>query len=346
MGSSFLQCERKHKAGCEADHSSGGSGIRFAERVSVNGRIARVDAMNAELLQHIPRCRCPQRIRLGHGAETGLRELRHRALGVAALLVAAAAMLAGCNRAQNGSTAEQRSDLSLAADALREATHPNPEGTSIERGQEVVLGTADCSSATCFSCFQCHGVRGEGSALAQQPRLAGQVYEYLYSSLRSFAAGTRPNPTMHSVAMTLTDQQMRDVAAYFAALPPEQFPTLVAIKAADAPSDEVLKEGRVLAETGAAAQGVPACGTCHGPQGGGMPPLYPALAGQYPAYLESQLRAFRDGTRGGDPGGVMHTVARGMTDEQIIASAQFYAASQPVRSTPQRTARAATPSKG
>jgi cytochrome c553 len=151
---------------------------------------------------------------------------------------------------------------------------------------------------------------------------------------------------MHSVAIALTDQQMRDVAAYFAALPAAQPGTLIAIEATGPPPDEVFKEGRALAESGAATQGVPACGTCHGPQGGGLPPLYPALAGQYPAYLESQLRAFRDGTRGGDPGGVMHAVARGMTDEQINAAAQFYGASQPVRPVPQRAPSPPAPSTG
>lgn len=210
-----------------------------------------------------------------------------------------------------------------------------PENADIASGQRIVLGTAACGAQPCFPCFQCHGVSGEGSAIAHQPRLAGQVYQYLHVSLREFASGNRPQPTMHAVASALTEEQMMNVAAYYSALSPQQLVAEVSIDAGSDPAGELLDQGRNLATVGAISDGVQACGTCHGPSGGGLPPLYPALAGQYPGYLEHQLHAFKAGTRGGDQLKVMHQIASLLSDDQIRAVSQYYGSLQPVRAVPQ-----------
>ena len=76
---------------------------------------------------------------------------------------------------------------------------------------------------------------------------------------------------------------------------------------------------------GIAAKGVAACAGCHGPDGAGIPGLYPRLSGQFPEYVEAQLKLFRAGTRANDPNGMMRGVAARMSDEDIKAVAEYAA---------------------
>jgi cytochrome c553 len=173
-----------------------------------------------------------------------------------------------------------------------------------------------------IDCVRCHGLDGAGDGSGAYPRLAGQSAWYLYKTLHDYAAGRRPNPIMGPIAALLSDAQMRDAAAWYAAVEDAPWPEPPA-----APT-RALQLGGALA-AGAPGTAVPACATCHGAHGRGRYPVNPALAGQPAPYLAHQLRLWREGRRGGDPMDVMALVARSMTDEQIRAVSLYYAAIGP-----------------
>ena len=170
-------------------------------------------------------------------------------------------------------------------------------------------------------CAACHGADGN-SAAAANPNLAGQDADYITLQLAHFKAGIRANATMQAMAATLSDADMRALGVYFAQQKPKGL-------AARDPS--LVKAGQRLWRGGDAASGVPACAACHSPTGAGIPKNYPRLAGQYADYTFAQLKAFKAGERGADPGGkdvngrVMNTVAQQLTDAQMKAIADYAA---------------------
>lgn len=230
--------------------------------------------------------------------------------------------LAGCHETPNPEPVHRNPELELAQAALQDVGWHTIDGADVARGMQVVVGTHGCqTSSNCFSCYQCHGFRGKGSALASFPRLTGQSYVYLHQALKDFASGRRRNPTMQAVVLGLTAQQMKDVAAYYAAMTPALPPNLQPQRNAAA---EVVAKGRELAVAGSSQPTVQACATCHGAQGARpATEMYPYLASQHPDYIERQLKAFRAGERR-DPLRIMEHVASQMNDEQMHAVAQYY----------------------
>jgi cytochrome c553 len=196
----------------------------------------------------------------------------------------------------------------------------------LENGRSVAVGalTGVTGNASLeAACFRCHGIDGAGDPAAVFPRLAGQVYRYLYRSLEDYASGIREDPIMTPIAQMLTEQERRDVSAYYAAL-------------VDAPYSErsdvdldLLQYGAALAAVGSATSGYPGCVNCHGPDGIGLAPNYPYLATQYVDYLEAQLLAWRDGTRGPGFYGIMAGIAQRMSDREIAAVSAYYASLRP-----------------
>lgn len=169
-------------------------------------------------------------------------------------------------------------------------------------------------------CAACHGADGNSVAPAN-PKLAGQIPEYLHKQLANFKAqggnkAERADPIMSGMVATLSNDDMRNVAAHFATQK---------LQPAKATSKELAAAGQKLWRGGNAATGVPACAGCHGPDGAGIPSQYPRLAGQYAAYLEAQLRQFRAGARANDPNGMMRGVAARMSDQEIKAAAEYAA---------------------
>jgi cytochrome c553 len=209
----------------------------------------------------------------------------------------------------------------------------DPSAANFEAGLAVVVGNfGQAAQSQQGACFRCHGVDGKGDGAAAFPRLTGQVYKYLYDALKDYASGARNNAVMSPIALALTDQQMRDVAAYYAAQ-------------RDAPHDprpeinaDQLQYGAALAAVGSATRGVQGCTNCHGIDGAGLPPTYPYLAGQYANYLEAQLRAWKTGARrGGASGGIMEQIAKRLTDEDIRAVSLYFARMRPLAATPEQT---------
>jgi cytochrome c553 len=174
-------------------------------------------------------------------------------------------------------------------------------------------GSADEGQSKSTACVACHGPNGN-SANPEWPNLAGQHQQYIRKQLQSFKSGARKNPLMTPMAMGLSDDDMDDLAAYFAAQKP------VGLEA-DAGK---LAAGQRVYRSGDPKTGAPACASCHGPTGDGNPPAaYPALRGQYATYVAAQLRAYRAGTRQTDLNQMMRNVASTMSDDQIEAVASY-----------------------
>jgi cytochrome c553 len=167
-------------------------------------------------------------------------------------------------------------------------------------------------------CAACHGADGN-SPTAANPKLAGQIPEYLKKQLSNFKSvggkkAERDNPVMGGMAAGLSDSDIRDVAAYFSGQ---------ATKPGAAKRPETVELGRKIWRGGDLAKGLPACAACHGATGAGLPAQYPRLAGQYPEYVEAQLKAFRAGDRHNDANKMMQSIAAKMSDPEIRAVADY-----------------------
>lgn len=165
------------------------------------------------------------------------------------------------------------------------------------------------------ACASCHGARGEGQSAF--PRLAGQNAGYLARQLDDFAAGRRASPVMGPIAKALSADDRRAMATYYSGMAtPTSAQTALP---ASAP-------GGWLATRGAWSKGVPGCVQCHGPGGVGVGAAFPGIGGQSAAYITSQLKAFRDGTRRNDPQALMRAPASKLSDADIEAVAGWFAA--------------------
>lgn len=170
-------------------------------------------------------------------------------------------------------------------------------------------------------CAACHGADGNSIGPAN-PKLAGQIPEYLAKQLANFRPGKdnkpaeRPNNIMAGFAATLSPDDMRNIAAFYAGQ------KLIPEKAHDKNTIEL---GQRIFRAGIAEKSVPACAGCHGPTGAGIPAQYPLLGGQYAEYIEAQLRAFRSGERANDPNRMMRMTAARLSDAEIKAVANYIA---------------------
>jgi len=169
-------------------------------------------------------------------------------------------------------------------------------------------------------CVGCHSADGN-SVAAANPKLAGQIEDYLYKQLKNFKAADgkpadRQNPVMNGMVAALSDADMKSLAAYFSGqkLKPEV-----------AKNRQTIEMGQKIYRAGDASKGLPACAGCHGPAGSGIPAQYPRLGGQFAEYIEAQLKAFRAGERANDPSKMMRMVAVKMTDPEIKAVSDYIA---------------------
>jgi cytochrome c553 len=165
-------------------------------------------------------------------------------------------------------------------------------------------------------CSACHAADGN-SNISANPRLAGQHPEYLYRQLVALAKpaddkAARVSSVMSAFAMQLSDEDKRNVAAYFAAQK---------AKPGVARNKETLQLGQRIYRAGIAEKAVPACAGCHSPNGAGIPVQYPRLGGQHAEYTEAQLKAFRDGSRRNNA--PMMQIATRMSDAEMKAVADY-----------------------
>ncbi len=151
------------------------------------------------------------------------------------------------------------------------------------------------------SCVGCHGPQGKSNN-NQWPNLAAQQANYLVNQLNAFKSGARANAMMQAMATNLSDEDMANLAAYFAGLP-----------AVSAGGDAALASA---GETKAAM-----CFGCHGAKGQGNG-QFPRLAGQHPEYLLAQLKSFKEGGR---KNGMMQAIAANLSEEDMQQLAAYFA---------------------
>jgi cytochrome c553 len=163
------------------------------------------------------------------------------------------------------------------------------------------------------ACVSCHGAAGN-STIAANPKLAGQIPEYVHKQLVDFTGPDRNQPVMTTYAKMLTDAEKKDVAAYLGAQKQ---------KPGAAKNKDTLDLGRKIYRGGIADKGVAACASCHGATGAGLPIQYPRLAGQQQDYTTAQLVAFRSGARKNSL--PMATLAKRMSDDEMKAVADYIA---------------------
>lgn len=182
-----------------------------------------------------------------------------------------------------------------------------------EQGASLVT-RGDGSGAPCMAC---HGPDGGGNAAAGFPRLAGLDADYLAKQMQDYNAGRRVNAVMQPNVDNFSDQQLRDIGAYYSELP------IPMPSSSSNAGDKALAMGQKLAESGDWDNNIPPCSTCHGPGNRGVGNAFPALAGQHPSYIKQQLEAWRSGQRTNDPNQLMTAVAERLSPEQIDAVAAY-----------------------
>ncbi|MDY6991910.1 MAG: c-type cytochrome [Pseudomonadota bacterium] len=195
-----------------------------------------------------------------------------------------------------------------------------------EKGS-LIVGTgltgdieAGKEKTTTYNCIACHGADGKGLA-PNWPNLAGQHGSYIIQQLKAFQSGSRSDPSMSPMAMPLKDkeQDMADIAAYYASLSPH---------VSSVNEAEVVAPGQKLYRGGQKDKALPACTACHGPKGHGNPAAqYPLVSGQQIDYTAKQLNDYKSGTRGGAGGSaaIMSDIAVKMSDKEIKAVAEYMA---------------------
>ena len=176
-------------------------------------------------------------------------------------------------------------------------------------------GNAEHGKEISYTCLGCHGIKGYRNAYPNYsvPKLEGQHPEYLVAALQEYRSGDRSHTTMHSQASSLSDQDMADIAAYFAGKP---------LEATAVPAS---------AHTPPPAAAV--CVACHGANGIGIVPQYPTLAGQHPDYLARAIDEYRTGARKNP---VMAGMAAQVKPSDIDQVANYYGSLEPSLHTVER----------
>ena len=162
-------------------------------------------------------------------------------------------------------------------------------------------------------CSACHTVDGSRGSPAN-PILAGQHPEYIVKQLTEFKADKRQNPIMKGFASALSEEDMRNVAAFYAGKQ---------AKPGFAKDKNLVTLGERIYRGGIPAAQVAACAGCHSPTGAGIPAHYPRIAGQHSDYVEAQMQAFRSRARTNSP--EMTAMAERMSDREIKAVSDYVA---------------------
>jgi cytochrome c553 len=166
------------------------------------------------------------------------------------------------------------------------------------------------ANGACVACHTNDGSRG----VPANPILQGQHPEYVVKQLTEFKSGKRANAIMMGFASTLSEADMKNVAAYFATKK---------AKPGFATNKDTVALGEKIYRGGIAERSIPACAGCHSPSGAGIPALYPRLGGQHAEYVETQLIAYRGGTRNNSA--QMTGIAAKLNDREIKAVADYLA---------------------
>ena len=173
----------------------------------------------------------------------------------------------------------------------------------VEKGQQAAA-----------ACAACHGADGNATLQADYPKLAGQGAKYTEKQLHDFKSGARDNAIMMGQAAGLSDEDIENIAAFYASLE---------VQHAAVPA-QYIELGEKIYRAGNPETGLPACTACHGPNGIGVEAAaFPALGGQNAQYTIAQLKAFKKGMRANDNNRMMRDIASKMSDEEMEAVAYY-----------------------
>lgn len=179
----------------------------------------------------------------------------------------------------------------------------------------------DDMRARVLACTACHGKEGRATPSGYFPRIAGKPAGYLYQQLLNFRDGRRSYPQMSYLLEHLTDDYLREMAGYFAAL---DLP--YAAPAAAPAAQALLQRGQQLVRDGDTRRDIPACVQCHGDAMTGVAPFVPGLLGLSRDYVSSQLGAWQTGQRHARAPDCMESVARQLSAGDVHAVATWLAA--------------------
>ncbi len=177
----------------------------------------------------------------------------------------------------------------------------------------LAAGSVEAGATKAIVCQACHGATGN-STNPEWPSLAGIGADYIAEQLKNFKEGKRNNPVMMPNAMSLSADDMADLGAYFDSL------TNTGLEA----DPSYWQAGQKLYQGGDTARAIPACMACHGPTGrGNEPGKFPALGGQQSVYLAKQLNDYSSGARTTGPNGIMETIAKRLSPDDIRNLASY-----------------------
>ena len=162
-------------------------------------------------------------------------------------------------------------------------------------------------------CVACHAADGN-SSIPENAKLAEQHPEYLVKQLEEFKSGKRANAIMSGFAAMLSEEDMKNISFWLASQ---------TNKPGFAKDKDSVAVGERIYRGGISDRSIPACASCHSPNGAGIPAQYPRLSGQHADYTATQLTAFRDGVRKNNE--VMTGVAAKLNDREIRAVSDYIA---------------------
>ncbi len=181
-------------------------------------------------------------------------------------------------------------------------------------GVAQAAGDAKAGQTKAAMCGACHGADGN-SAAPNFPKLAGQGERYLLKQMNDIKSGNRTVLEMTGLLTNMSEQDMADIAAYYAS-------QNMSVGAAD---PALVKAGEALYRGGKLAEGMPACTGCHSPDGAGNDAAgFPQLGGQHAQYVAKQLTDFREGNRTNDGDSMMmRAVAAKLSNKDIQAISSY-----------------------
>jgi len=189
------------------------------------------------------------------------------------------------------------------------ASDETPESIKLRSGSGDPVAGREKSQL----CQGCHGEEGH-STEPLVPKLAGQYAVYIAKELRNYQAGVRTHQIMNAMAGTISDDDLADIAAYFASQ----------TKMKGGGSDNPI--GKKIFQKGNIGKMVLGCINCHGVNGKGLTPntsLFPVIGGQQKEYVRGQLINFRKGDRTNSPNAIMNKITKNLTDAEIDGLAEY-----------------------
>jgi cytochrome c553 len=173
----------------------------------------------------------------------------------------------------------------------------------LERGKQIAGSV----------CLACHGVDGN-SPIPANPNLAGMPAEYIAKQLEYYKSGKRVNAIMQGMSAGLTPEDMKAVGDYYFAQRGNSQAVAIDMKKAE--------RGQHIYRVGIVEAKVPACASCHGGSGAGIPAIYPRVSGQWQEYTLAQLKAYANGER---KNAQMNAIAARLKESDLIALAEYMA---------------------